>query len=48
MPATVTNLAQYRASHPPIVQLWNANCRMLGAWYGLSLKLTVALLRPPR
>lgn len=47
MPATVTTLADYRASHPPIVRLWNAQCRVACAWFDLSLRLTVALLRPP-
>jgi hypothetical protein len=47
MLATVTDLTQYRNTHPPIVRLWNAQCRMLSAWYGLSLRMSACLLRPP-
>lgn len=44
MPATVTDLAQYRASHPPIVRLWDAQCRLASAWFGLSIRLALALV----
>lgn len=44
MPATVTNLAQYRASHPPLLQLWQAQCRLTSAWFNLSLRLGMALI----
>ena len=48
MPATVTDLAQWRASHPPMLRLWQAQCRLAAAWVGLSCRmmtvtLTVAL-----
>ena len=48
MPATVTNLAHYRATHPPIVRLWNAQCRMACAWWSLSFRLGAALLTIPK
>lgn len=45
MPATVTDLAQWRASHPPIVRLWDAQCRLASAWFGLSIRLGTSILR---
>lgn len=45
MPATVTHLDQYRATHPPILRLWNANCRLVAGWIDLNLQLTMALFR---
>ena len=45
MPATVTNLAHYRATHPPIVRLWNAQCRLLAGWASLNVQLTMAMYR---
>lgn len=35
MPATVTNLNQWKASHPPALKLWQAQCRCVAAWWGL-------------
>lgn len=43
MLASVTNLAEYRVTHPPIVRLWNAQCRLLAGWASLNVQLTMAL-----
>lgn len=48
MPATVTNLAHYRASHPPILRLWQAQCRLAALWCDLSIRLALAPLTVPR
>lgn len=32
MTATVTNLAQWKASHPPALKLWQAQCRFASEW----------------
>jgi hypothetical protein len=32
MPATVTNLAEWKASHPQALKLWNAQCRFASEW----------------
>lgn len=45
MLASVTNLAEYRATHPPIVRLWNAQCRLMLGWAGLNVQLVMALSR---
>ena len=44
MPATVIDLAQYRTSHPPLLRLWQAQCRLASAWFDLSLRLCLALV----
>lgn len=48
MPATVTDLAYWRATHPPLLRLWQAQCRLGVAWFDLSLRLAMAPLTIPR
>ena len=48
MLATVTDLTQYRNTHPPIVRLWNAQCRLLAGWASLNVQLAMALYGIPR
>lgn len=48
MPATVTDLAHWRATHPPLLRLWQAQCRVTVAWCDLSFRLGLALLPIPR
>ena len=38
MPARIVNLAEWRASHPPLVRLWQAQCRASAAWWGLFFR----------
>lgn len=38
MPATVTNLQDWKASHPPMLKLWNAHCRCVSAWWALYFR----------
>lgn len=42
MSATVTDLQSWKKSHPPILMLWNAQCRFLSAWVSACFKLAVA------
>lgn len=35
MPATVTDLKTWKASHPPLVRLWVAQGRAVAAWWSL-------------
>jgi hypothetical protein len=46
MPATVTNLTEWKAAHPPILMLWNAQCRFVSAWSVACFKLALAPLVP--
>ena len=48
MPATITDLAHWRATHPPLLRLWQAHCRMTAAWCDLSFRLGLALLPIPK
>lgn len=32
MIASVTDLQEYRRSHPPALKLWNAQCRFASEW----------------
>lgn len=35
MTATVTDLNKWKASHPPMLRLWDAQCRAVAAWWEL-------------
>lgn len=44
MPATITDRTHYRATHPPLLRLWQAQCRLAAAWCDLSFRLALAPL----
>ena len=48
MPATVTDLAHWRATRPPLLRLWQAQCRLGVAWFDLSFRLALAPFAIPR
>ena len=45
MPATVTDLAQWKASHPPVLKLWQAQCRFASEWSVAWFKMWLMLGR---
>lgn len=46
MPATVTDLKEWKAAHPPMLMLWQAQCRFVSAWSVACFKLSLAPLLP--
>lgn len=48
MPATITDLAHWRTTHPPLLRLWQAQCRLAVVWCDLSFRLGLALLPIPK
>ena len=45
MPATVVNLSEYRAAHPPILRLMTAQARTIYAWQRYNAILAGAWIR---
>ena len=42
MPATVTDIQAWRTAHPPILMLWNAQCRFAAEWNVALFKLALS------
>ena len=41
MKDAIVNLAEWKASHPPIVRLWMAQSRCVSEWWKLWMRLWV-------
>lgn len=48
MLAPVTNLAEWRASHPPVLRLWQVQCQLASSWINLYTATWSALLPIPK
>lgn len=42
MNAQIVNLEQWKAAHPPILMLWNAQCRFAAEWNVALFKLALS------
>lgn len=38
MPAQIVDLATWKADHSPATRLWNAQCRVVSAWWKLLFR----------